>query len=250
MQNMLIWISDLGHGPLYFLIALSLMLGGWLSSDRSQKQLNQYFWLGWRLTIFWLIGILLNTALKYYFIHPRPWWVDPNISPLHPRPAGGFGMPSGHTQSAMGMLILGYWLGQFRAKLGKTLSIRFSLFIGVALSWIGLIAWSRIYLHAHSLAQVATGATVGLVWIFALSWLEKQDKVAELLVCLIVLLSMGCFWQIFNPITNLPQEYLVRLTEYQVTVPLKPSSIMVVTVGLTSLFWVFMLRIYRKNEES
>ena len=105
LTKSLILLSDLGHGPLYFTLTLALIIMGWRRSSFAKGQVSEWLWLGGRLALFWVGGVLLSACLKYHFCAPRPWWIDPQVLPLHPHPAKGFGMPSGHTQSAVGLLL-------------------------------------------------------------------------------------------------------------------------------------------------
>jgi membrane-associated phospholipid phosphatase len=131
------WISWLGIGYLYYLIAAILILKG---KD-----------LGVKLWYFWTITAMSNALLKYTFTLPRPYWIDLNINVLEK--STSFGMPSGHAQSAVGILLLLWGVKKWR-------------FMGWV--WLVVVMLARMIVGVHSLDQVLVGASLGLIllWYF------------------------------------------------------------------------------------
>ena len=245
MTSVVIWISDLGHGPLYLAIAILCMVLGVIHRFRLPHAQHDVFWMGWRLTLFWVTGVLINTSLKYWIRAPRPWWVDPDLIPLHPHPAGGFGMPSGHTQSAVGLL-LGLWcLGQVMRQ-RKEFSKAFLWLNSLGILWVIAIAYSRVALHAHSLAQVVAGGLLGILWAILILWAEHSRFGGKFLMSLILLLTfIGVGLTHHTP--ELPQEWVHVMLAHQVKPPSAPSLTQVLTAGGVSLLWSSFLNLKHKN---
>ncbi|MEM7077637.1 MAG: phosphatase PAP2 family protein [Pseudomonadota bacterium] len=94
-------------------------------------------------------SLLLNTWLKWAFVAPRPFYIDPQVIAHTPTP--GFGMPSGHAQGAFAV-----WGG-----LGMLLKSRFWCIALFGLA--ALVALTRPYLGVHSLGQIVVGATLAII---------------------------------------------------------------------------------------
>jgi membrane-associated phospholipid phosphatase len=222
------------------IITLSCMLWGALSDARggSRERAQRWTQLGWRLATFWVIGVLINQCLKYGIRAPRPWWVDPHVLPLHPNPARGFGMPSGHTQSAVGLWIALWvasdlWTSSLRVKdapaLGRRLLILSRSLKFAGAMWVGLIAYSRVALHEHSLAQVYAGASVGVVWCLSLIYLERARWGALMMLSVCLGLSALSISLSDVPL-ELPDTWVEEITRAGVVPPTAPSLLK--TLGL------------------
>ena len=202
--------------------------------------------MGWRLTTFWVTGVLLNTCLKYLIRAPRPWWVNSDLAPLHPHPAGGFGMPSGHTQSAVGIL-LGLWC------LGRVLRTRnaskekspssFHLWLtSLGILWVIGIAVTRVSLHAHSLPQVFVGGILGLAWAMFILWTERSTWGLRALISFSVLFTLLGLW-LTSYTPEFPSEWTKVILAHQVTPPSSPSLAKILTTGGLSVVWAGLLRL-------
>jgi hypothetical protein len=132
-----IWISWLGIGYLYYLIAAGLILKG--------------NYLGIKLWYFWTVSAIVNALLKYTLMSPRPYWIDIQINALEQ--STSFGMPSGHAQSAVGILLL-LW----HHPKGRIWGI----------IWVLLVMLARIIVGVHSLDQVLLGCGLGLLLLWYL----------------------------------------------------------------------------------
>jgi membrane-associated phospholipid phosphatase len=221
---------------------------GWRQFRTTSGQKHELLSLGWRLATFWITGVLLNTAFKYYFLSPRPWWADPNLPPLHPHPAGGYGMPSGHTQSAIGIILFSIGLIQLLHKRERVGQVIKTGIILLGVTWVVLIASSRIFLHAHSLEQVLMGAILGLIWSLSLIYIERSKKGFILLLGFTLVLTLVCGWQAIHSVHTIPDQFLAQLTTYQVTPPSKPPLTMLACFSLLSLFSVWSLHwLYAKR---
>lgn len=233
MIGFFIIISELGRGPLYFLIALGCL--GWgLRQGRTRLESRQkWFFLAWRLMMFWVGGVLLNTALKFYLYSPRPWWINSEILPLHPHPASGYGMPSGHTQSAVGIWLFAIGL-QPLIQGGR----RSSLVI-VSLTWVVLIAYSRVYLNEHSAFQVLMGALTGWGWAATILALESHRHGVISFLILITSVSAVCLWRVIYPLSAINLEVKSEILHaYGMSIPLSPPLFHVISMSLIALLLV------------
>lgn len=102
---------------------------------------------GLRLAWVFLLAALANTALKWLFAEPRPYWSSDGIQALRATP--GFGMPSGHAQVATA-----FWGG-------LALLVNDRRFWVLAVAIVFLTGLSRIYYGVHSPAQVLVGWALG-----------------------------------------------------------------------------------------
>lgn len=104
------------------------------------------FGLGARLAVLFLLSSYLNIDLKDLFRQPRPFDLNPGV---RLSPAEGYGLPSGHAQSAVVV-----W-GSIAAWLRK------GWFWGMAMGLMVLIGFSRIYLGVHFPTDVLAGWALG-----------------------------------------------------------------------------------------
>jgi membrane-associated phospholipid phosphatase len=138
---------------------------------------------GARLVVVFLLSAYLNTGLKDVFQHPRPFDIDPTVK-LHE--VGGYGLPSGHSQSAV--VVWGTMALQFRKRW---------LWI-VAILLMVLIGFSRIYLGVHFPTDVLAGWAVGAVVLaLYLAWgprieagLRRAGLARQLVVAVVVPLAL------------------------------------------------------------
>lgn len=118
--------------------------------------------LAQRLAYLFLFSAYSNAALKHLFRHPRPFEYDPRVLKLSGVPAKelGYGLPSGHSQSAL--TVWGYLAARIRRRWMWVL----------ATILVVLIAFSRIYLGVHFPSDVFGGLLVGMVGLGLFVWLE------------------------------------------------------------------------------
>ncbi|MGW8315897.1 MAG: phosphatase PAP2 family protein [Bacteroidales bacterium] len=115
--------------------------------------------LGLRLALFLPVVASLNSILKQAFHAPRPFWVDPGIEAI--RVTNGFGMPSGHAQSAT------VWVY-------AAVNIKRTWFWVLAVVMTLMIGLSRIYLGVHFSSQVLAGWLTGIVVLVLFSRYEEK----------------------------------------------------------------------------
>jgi membrane-associated phospholipid phosphatase len=130
------------------------------------------FAFGARLAFFFLFSTCLNSVAKGLIDHPRPCDLDPQVK-LHDY-TGRYGLPSGHSQSAVVL-----W--------GAIASYARKRWIwAVAILLMVLIGFSRIYLGVHFPTDVLGGWTIGVmllaVYIFLVPRIEVWLKSAGLAV--------------------------------------------------------------------
>ena len=142
-----------------------------------------YYWCidrrtGARLFFLLLFSAYINAIAKVLADQPRPFTYDQRVQSIVP--AGGGGMPSGHTQNAV--VVWGY----LATRSGKIFSwvIAGILIIGIPLS--------RVYLGVHFPTDLFGGYLLGgliLLLFLWLSprieiWLAKKDFIRQLLISL------------------------------------------------------------------
>ncbi len=116
---------------------------------------------GARLTVAFLLCAYTNAVAKTLAAQPRPLEYAPGrVKVLWE--AGGYGFPSGHTQSAV--VVWGYLAGQARRHWVWILA-------GVMMFFIPL---SRIYLGVHFPHDVLGGYVIGAVLLLLYLWLEPR----------------------------------------------------------------------------
>ncbi len=133
---------------------------------------------GARLIILFLFSSCMNAMAKELAGQPRPFQYDPTVQKLWN--AGGGGLPSGHTQSAV--VLWGYLASQFR---------RTWLWV-VAGSLIVLIPLSRVYLGVHFPTDLLGGYLLGAALLLLYirlepgveEWLKDRNMGVQLLVAL------------------------------------------------------------------
>ncbi len=137
------------------------------------------FGLGARLAVLFLLSSYLNTDLKGLFQQPRPFDLNPSVRLSS---AEGYGLPSGHAQSAVVV-----W-GSIAAWSRK------GWFWGTAIGLIVLIGFSRIYLGVHFPTDVFAGWAIGAIFLGlylgmqprAEKWLARLSLGQQILIALAV----------------------------------------------------------------
>jgi membrane-associated phospholipid phosphatase len=104
--------------------------------------------VGARVGFAFLISAYVNLILKDLFPEPRPYHVNPEVSETT---VPGSGMPSGHAQSSV------FVWGTLAWQVGR------GWFWGLAIIWMFLVGFSRVYLGVHYPHQVAAGWMVGAI---------------------------------------------------------------------------------------
>ncbi|MCL6478720.1 MAG: phosphatase PAP2 family protein [Peptococcaceae bacterium] len=134
---------------------------------------------GYRLGFAYASNVVLNLALKETFQVPRP--EGEGIRHLRTETASGYSFPSGHTQNAAS-----FW---------TSVMVRFKKWwlYGVGILMILLVGLSRVYLGAHTPADVVGGMVIGSGWVFVVNGLfgyaERTGKRAILLILVIPALA-------------------------------------------------------------
>lgn len=198
--------------------------------------------LGIKVGVSLLLSSGLNTAFKWIFHSPRPYWINPSIKALSVE--GSFGIPSGHAMistSVWGKIAI--WVKKFWS----------TIIIVVILFFIG---FSRIYLGVHFLSDVVAGWLFGISLLIFLSkiekpialWLEKQKILTNVILALISsLLIIIIFFLLKIPFNQwqVPDSWIINS---QITSPgsgidpLKINSIFLLSGAwfglLSGYFWI------------
>jgi undecaprenyl-diphosphatase len=144
------------------------------------------FALGVRLALVVLPSVYLNVVVKELFGHPRPFDLDPSV---RLRDAEGYGLPSGHAQSAV--VLWGLLAGVVRRTWAWVVAFVLMILVGI----------SRGYLGVHFPTDVLAGWALGAaVLVLALwqgariaDWLARAGLAVQLAVALLVPLALAAF---------------------------------------------------------
>ena len=123
-------------------------------------------WEGYYLMTIAFCGTVLNQFLKLICRVPRPWVRDPNFTIVESAraEATGYSFPSGHTQNAIGLFGgMARWGGRRWVRLGLT-----------ALALV--IAFSRMYLGVHTLADVGVSLVLAAALVMGLYPLMRRAQ--------------------------------------------------------------------------
>ncbi len=147
------------------LIPLLLPLLGW---PRLRQLLFAMLWLG-----------LLVQASKEGIGWPRPFHLQPELAT---QSAQGFGMPSGHTASALLFwgALLG-WLWPARRGLAYSLALLLALTTGLARVWLGV----------HFISDVAAGLLIGALLLAVRPYWRADRQSAAWLLLIASALALG-----------------------------------------------------------
>jgi len=144
--------------------------------------------LGADLGVLLVFSGFINSALKAFFKHPRPFWEN---FALKLSDETSFSLPSGHAQNSTA--IFGYLAWSLAGGSGRA-HRRGLRRVGAALLvlLIILISLSRVYLGVHFPGDVLWGAVVGAGIVAAYTWLKPRllPRLRELSVGTHVLLAL------------------------------------------------------------
>ena len=122
---------------------------------------------GYRLMLIGMTGTAFNQLLKYIFLIPRPWVLDPTFTIVESAREGapGYSFPSGHTHSAVSVFgTLAMWMKD------KVMTV-------ICILMIALVAFSRMYLGVHTPLDVGVSLVLGTVLVVGMCRLfEKTEK--------------------------------------------------------------------------
>ncbi len=137
-DTIFLYITYLGEaGFIWILLSLIMLIS---------KKYRIYGFLSLMALLFtFLIGEL---ALKHLIARERPFIADPNITLLM-HPPSGFSFPSGHSGSSFTAATIFYFTNKKFGICAYILAF--------------LIAFSRIFLHAHYPTDVICGALLGII---------------------------------------------------------------------------------------
>lgn len=152
--------------------------------------------MGVRLMVVFLLSGLVNQVAKHLAAQPRPFGYDSRVEAIVD--AEGFGLPSGHTQSAV--VVWGF-LG---------LEIRKQWFWWLSGLMILMIPLSRIYLGVHFPTDVIGGYVlgVGVLWLWLRygkrleKWFFDQETIHQLIVITAVPALAMAIWPTEDMVTG------------------------------------------------
>ncbi len=223
-------------------------LGGWLagpmqffsflgSEDFFLIALPLVYWcldsaLGLRIGVMLLASNGVNNLFKMALHGPRPYWVSADVKGLASET--GFGVPSGHSQTAAGI-----W-GLAAARLARTWAWV------AAVTVILLIGLSRIYLGVHYLHDVLVGWALGglTLWAFLKYWdpiaarLKKMTMMNQIILAFTVSLGMILLAALVVFLSSgfvMPDEWIANATREGGEAP-NPLSLAGMVTSMGTLF--------------
>lgn len=136
------------------------------------------FRFGVRLAALFLMASYANAVLKDLIQHPRPFVLEPTVKLAE---ADGFGLPSGHAQSAIIV-----W-GALASRWKKT------WLLALAVTLTVLIGFSRVYLGVHFPTDVLAGWAIGgvLLAVYLAVQPEVERWVSKLDLWWQIVLALG-----------------------------------------------------------
>lgn len=187
------WIQ-LFHSPIFDAFFITITFMG--SEDFYTILLPLVFWcvdpkFGIRLAFIFLISSYSNDLIKGLFVHPRPFHLDPDVKLFEAKvlDAEGYGLPSGHSQSAVVV-----W-GTIAAEFSRTWAWVLALLLMV------LIGFSRIYFGVHFPTDVLGGWIIGALFLTAYfklrhpieKWLKEASLKKQIALALCGPLILLCY---------------------------------------------------------
>jgi len=146
-----------------------------------------FFWCvdkkrGYFIMTVGFMGTMISQVMKMIFRIPRPWVQDPNFKVVGnaQEAAGGYSFPSGHSQSAVGVL------GSIAA------SSKRKWVAAVCVVFMVLVPVSRMYLGVHTLSDVLVGSglSLGLIALAKPIIWGKSEKGMKILVAVMLVMSV------------------------------------------------------------
>lgn len=158
-----------------------------------------FFWCvdkkrGYFIMTVGFMGTMISQVMKMLFRIPRPWVLDPNFKVVGnaQEAAGGYSFPSGHSQSAVGVL----------GSVAATAKHRWT--VALCIVFMVLVPISRMYLGVHTLADVLVGTAISLALIAVVKPIMKKEKGMTVLVA--VMLAMSVAQVLFVELFPFPED--------------------------------------------
>jgi membrane-associated phospholipid phosphatase len=190
---------------------------------------------GLRLAVTMALTVAINEILKVAIHDPRPYWYDPRVQ-LLTSPHGSFGIPSGHSATALA----GWGL------LAVFLATGWGWLIAAAL--VLLVGLSRVYLGVHFPSDVLAGWAVGALIAVLVLQLEgsvlartrRTPEVTQIAIVLAVTLLLATLSVFVNQSViaswQLPNEWIENAARQAPNHTLEPLSVknVVASTGILS----------------
>jgi membrane-associated phospholipid phosphatase len=194
------------------------------------------FRLGYKIGVMLLVTTGINDLAKLIFGMPRPYWVDPKVCSVS-SPAGGFGLPSGHSQTSLSVFgLLAYEL----RKRWLTIVVIFTVF---------MIGFSRIYLGEHFYIDVLAGWTIGAIILYTFiklanrvsNWFNRlgfSAKVGAVFAYSIIVILLGALIIAVPGDYQVPVEWIANAEICFPEEPINPMKLSNVITSAAALFGV------------
>jgi membrane-associated phospholipid phosphatase len=145
VDNLMLAVTSFGEETALLVIALIVF---WCVNKRH----------GYYIMSVGFIGSITNQFMKLSFRIPRPWVRDPSLTAVEGavEGAGGYSFPSGHTQTAVGLLG------------AVAVTTRRHWLCGISMLGAVLVGFSRMYLGVHTPEDVLVGAVQSVLLLLIL----------------------------------------------------------------------------------
>jgi membrane-associated phospholipid phosphatase len=190
--------------------------------------------LGMRLGVSLMLSGTINSYFKVAIRQPRPYWVSTEIKNLA-APMGSFGLPSGHSQNAVAVFGL-------LASAIKNGWARILLVITII-----MVAFSRLFLGVHSIADIVLGLVMGafFLWIFirvekrVVDFMAQKRPLVQLLLVFalsLLLLFLGALIIDFYQRIPIPKLWVENFRLAHPSAEMQPFSIEGLITTTATLF--------------
>lgn len=148
LTRLMLFISDAHQTSR--VLSVTVLLAAWLAMRRAWHALR---WLG-----VVPVGMLLNAALKQFFMRPRPELHEPLVR------LATLSYPSGHAVAATVFYgaVCAVVFDRTRSRAARAAALAFAAIMVLQ------VTFSRVYLGAHHLSDVVAGVAVGAICLAAL----------------------------------------------------------------------------------
>lgn len=186
--------------------------------------------LGLRVGVILLLGSGINDIFKLALHSPRPYWVSAQVKALSAE--SSFGIPSGHSQSAVGV-----W-GMLASYIGKS----WAWVVAIVIAF--LIGFSRMYLGVHFGGDVLLGWLLGALILFSVlrlwdsvgNWVTKKSLAQQAALAFAASLTMillGAFFIYGLRDYSLPAEWMTNAARGADVLPAPVSMGSIITSAAT-----------------
>lgn len=201
-----------------------------------------YHWkAGIKLFYLLFFSASINQGLKLFFSSPRPFHLDASLGLIQ---INGYGLPSGAAQTAI--LLVGLLVNSWKRPY-KWL---------IALFYVLLISFSRIYLGVHFPSDIVVGWTTGLLLLLLFIFVEKHLEtlssrtlflISQLIPVILLCFLPPVFTMQLCPLATGVGIGLFIAHSYRLLLPISRNSREFITRGTIGVLSVLLLQTIAKT---